>query len=211
MLRYLLPLLLLVALLPYTAATAQDDTSELTETYTGRGRLNDVTLNYPDGWHTLNGIPVNRLVSFNVISSVKLGLRNGIEPGEEAIVLAVAGGRIDRWGTLEKEATPEEVLNAFIEQVGDNDRFGGGNDSAEGMELVTEDVEFNGYEAVRMRFVPGADAAPEADDGDSDFVAYAVLLDDNQFMAVLTLTSALSFEDAQPTIEGILDSVTFEG
>ncbi|MEL6152118.1 MAG: hypothetical protein AAFR56_20980 [Chloroflexota bacterium] len=208
--RYLLPLLLLVALLPYTAAIAQNDTTELTETYTGRGRLNDITLNYPDGWYTLNGVPVNRMVSFNVISSVKLGIRNGIEPGEEAIVLAVAGGQIDRWNAIETAATPEDVLTAFIEQLGESDRFGG-NDSAEGMEMVTEDVQFNGYEAVRMRFVPGEDATPEADAGDSDFVAYAVLLDDNQFMAVLTLTSALSFEDAQPTIKSILGSVTFEG
>lgn len=206
-------LCMLFLLLIPAAALAQDaDTPPLEATFDGRGRLADITLNYPDDWHTLGGIPVNRLISFNILSSVQIGIRNQIEPGEEAIVLAVSGGRIDRWDDLEAGATPEEVLTAFIERLGDNSGFGGDPDErdSEDFELVVDELTFNGYDAVRMRFVPTDDVPePAEDEIDGDFVAYAVLLDDNQFVVVLTLTSELTFEEAQPTIEGILDTITY--
>jgi hypothetical protein len=195
------------------AQTDDNDPPPLTETFDGRGRLADITLDYPDDWHTLGGIPVNRLISFNILSSVRVGIRNQIEPGEEAIVLAIAGGRVDRWGDIEAGATPEDVLTAFIERLGDGgDGFGGDPDErdSEDFELVVDELAFNGYDAVRMRFV-AADNAPEPaeDEIDGDFVAYAVLLDDNRFIVVLTLTSEFTFEEAQPTIEGILGTLTY--
>jgi hypothetical protein len=207
-------LLLFTLLMVPAAVLAQDDPApdvdvpDLTQTYDGRGRLNDFTLNYPEGWYTLDGIPVTRFISLNVISSVQVGIRNRIAEGEEAIVLAVAGGRIDRWNTLEAGATAEAVLTAFLENLGGDDQFGSppeGEDFDEAdYDIVIEEMTFNGYEAARLSYVP---IDPDADT-DSAFTAYAILLDDNRFVAVLTLTSDIPLEEAQPTIEAILDTVT---
>lgn len=187
---------------------------DLTETYDGRGRLAGVTFSYPEGWTTVNGIPVNRLVSFNIVSSVPIGLRNRLDPGEEAIVLAVAGGRIDRWNDLEAGATPEDVLTVFIDSLGDDSGFSDPANEDTEFDIEIEELTFNGYDAVRMRYIPVP--APDATEDpnaepqvEGDFTAYAVLLDGNQFVVVLTLTSELTFEEAQPTIEGILDSMVY--
>ncbi len=204
-----------LCLLPLPSTHAQTPTPpDLTEMYNGRGRLAGVTFSHPEGWTTVNGIPVNRLVSFNLVSSVPIGLRNRIDPGEEAIVLAVAGGRIDRWDDLEAGATPEDVLTVFIEALGDDNGFSDPANADAEFEIEVEELTFNGYDAVRMRYiaVPAPDATedPNAEPQvEGDFTAYAVLLDGNQFVVVLTLTSELTFEEAQPTIEGILDSMVY--
>ncbi len=208
-------LLLLTLLLVPAVVLAQEDPTDvevpdLTETYDGRGRMSDITLDYPEGWYTLNGIPVTRFISFNVISSVQVGIRNQIEDGEEAIVLAVAGGRINRWNTIEAGASADEVLTAFLENLGGDDQFGGPPEgeafNEADYELVVEEMTFNGYEAARLSYVP---IDPDADSG-SAFTAYAILLDDNRFVAVLTLTSEIPADEAQPTIEAILDTITLE-
>jgi hypothetical protein len=227
LLRWISLVVLMFAFPGWAAAQTDtdDDIPELTEIFDGRGRLNGVTFSYPADWFTLEGIPVNRMISFNVVSSVQIGLRNQIEPGQEAIVLAVAGGRIDRWGDIEPGDTPEEILNIFFERLGDDSQFGGGEQPEEGdqgeFEAVTESFDLNGYEAVLVRFVEVEsedDAAPSIEDEvteddeeefNGEFIAYSILLDDNRFMVVLVLTSELSYEDVQPTIDAILDTLTY--
>lgn len=196
-------------------AQTDNDFPPLTETFAGKGRLNGITFNYPEGWHTVNGIPVNRLISFNIVSSVPIGLRNGIDPGEEAVVMAIAGGRIDRWGKIETAASAEDVLIAFLEQVGDNDNFGGGQSDGREFEQVYTEFSVNGYAAVKLVFTEiESDApmpTPQPDDEpiDGDFVAYALLLDDNQFMVMLMLTSELTFAEVEPLINDMLDTLDY--
>ncbi len=226
-------LLLVVCLLVAFPVVAQDadpaDVPDLTETFEGRGRLNDLSFDYPDGWFTLEGIPVNRLISFNIVSSVEIGLRSQIEAGEEALVFAVAGGRVDRWPTIEPAFTPEEILNAFFERLGDGgDQFGGdpGREDGEEFEPVIEEITVAGtFDAVLVRFEEiesdaedDADAATDAsEDAEDDeepefngeFIAYSIRLDDNHFMVMLVLTSELTYDEAQPTIDAILDTFTF--
>lgn len=205
---------------------AQDvpDFPALTETFSGSNRLNGVSFDYPEDWHTLSGIPANRLVSFNVISSVPIGIRNQIEAGEEAVVLALAGGRIDRWGNrIEAGATPEEVLTAFFEQLGDDNAIGGGaneDDDTEFEEVVTS-FTVNGFEGVRINYVaipaddPTEEPEADADDDDAeaefngDFAAYGVLLDDNRFMVMLLLTSEYTFAEVEPLMDDMLDTLSY--
>ena len=200
---------------------------DLTETFEGRGRLDEISFDYPDGWFTLEGIPVNRLISFNVVSSVQIGVRNQIEPGEEALVFALAGGRVDRWPTIDADFTPEEILNAFFERLGDGgDQFGGDQgDDSEGMEAVVEEITIaDQFDAVIVRFVEAeasideeaseddtetvTDADAEEEDFNGEFIAYSIRLDDNRFMILLVLTSEFTYEEAAPTIDAILDTFT---
>ena len=197
---------------------AQTETPPLTETWNGRGRLADVTFNYPTDWFTIGGVPVNRFISFNVISSVRVGLRNPLPTDEEAIVLAISGGYIDGWSEIEPEATPEDILIAFLERLGGESDFSGERPAADeqaALELRVEARKFNGYDAVEMRFVPAEGAVTPTPDADNDdfngeFVAYALRLSDNRFLVALTLTAEQPFEDARPTIESVLESITFD-
>jgi len=218
-------LLLLCALLALAATTyAQTEAPPLDETWNGRGRLADITFDYPTDWFTVGGIPINRFISFNVVSSVRVGLRNPLPEDEEAIVLAVSGGYIDRWPEMSQEDTPEEILSAFLERLGDDDTFSSeqpeGVDEAAAFEVLTEERTFNGYAAVQLRFVPveGAptptpdpDPDPDAAPFEGEFAAYALRLDDNRFVVVLALISQLPPEEARPTVDAILQSFTFDG
>jgi len=219
---FLLALLVVMCAPPVYAQSATPEPTPtppaLEETYEGRGRMDDITFAYPEGWHTLDGIPVNRLVSFNVVSSVRIGLRSRIEPGEEALVMAFGAGRIDRWPTIDADATPEEILEAFFERVGDDSQFSGEEQDGE-FEQVTESFTLNGnYEAVLVRFeeveTTATDEASKAaedaeEDFDGEFIAYSIRLDDNRFLVVLVLTSELSYDDAQPTLDAILGSLAY--
>ena len=222
------PLTLLIALLTLAGvARAQTATPPptatplpLAETWTGRGRLSNVTFNYPADWFTVGGVPVNRFISFNVVSSVRVGLRNPLPEDEEAIVMAISGGYIDGWNEIEPDATPEDVLTAFLERLGGDSNFSGDqpDDQQSNFELQVEPRTFNGYDAVQMQFVRAPDAPtptpnPDVDTDDEfngQFVAYALRLDDNRFLVALTLSSEMPFDEAQPTIEAVLNSVTLD-
>lgn len=197
------------------------DVPALTEIFEGSGRLDDLTFAYPAGWFTLEGIPVNRLVSFNIVSSVEIGLRSQVEAGQEAIVFAIAGGRVDRWPSIEADFTPQEILDAFFAQLGDGGGGFGGNErdaDAEDRVPVVEEITVAGaYDAVIVRFEATAgdaegNAAVAEDDAEAfngEFIAYSIRLDDNRFVVVLVLTSEYTYAEAQPTIDAILNTLDY--
>jgi hypothetical protein len=198
---------MLCVVLPVTA----QDFPPLTETFTGSGRLDNLTFAYPEGWHTLGGIPVNRFISFNIVSSLPIGLNTRVEPGESAVVMAIAGGRIDRWNTIEAGASAEQVLLAFFERLGDDNRFGRAEEDGRTFEQVTEAFTVNGMEAVLIRFVETS-TAPETESAvNAEFVAYAVKLDDNQFMVMLVLASEYSYDELVPLMDDVFASMVFVG
>ncbi len=215
--------LCLLVIFPVAAQDADPaDVPELKETFEGRGRLDNLSFDYPDGWFTLAGIPVNRLISFNVVSSVQIGVRNQVEPGEEALVFALAGGRVDRWPTIDADFTPEEILNAFFERLGDGgDEFSGEQgDEGANMEPVVEEITIaDQFDAVIVRFVEVEPSTAEAEaeeteeteeaEFNGEFIAYSIRLDDNNFMVMLVLTSEFTYEQAAPTINAVLDTFAF--
>lgn len=193
----------------------------LAQSFNGGGRLANVDFAYPDGWHTLGGIPVNRMVSFNVVSSVPIGIRNQVQAGEEAVIMAIAGGRVDRWNTIADDATPEAILTAFFEQLGNDNNFNRSEDaSGTGeFEQITEAfTTANGYEAVRVRFVEvnnmneemtTAETATDEAEFSGDFVAYSLRLDDKRFMVVLVLLSEYQYAEAAPLLDAMLATLEY--
>ncbi len=190
-------------------APADPDLPDLTEAFNGRGRLAGVDIPYPADWFTLGGVPVNRLVSMNVISSVRVGLLSRPEAGEEAIIIGFAGGRNNRWPGLEEGASATEVLMAFAEAFGQEP-------PTDEMQAATQLLTIDGREVAILLlsdFEVDEEELPEDADPDreGDFAVMSIVLDDERFLVGVVITSVLTYEDAEPILLAIIDGIEYEG